>query len=432
MGVNVPSWAGRIHGWITNWEFWSLPRGALGYALTVEAFAVAAVAMPAPFQPVVAHDWTRMAILAGCVIAHIELTRRVDLLRTTSRSPAPVFNYDSVWCIAAVLALPAVLADIIVVVVFTWSWVRVWCRRRPLYRWVFTCFTVVAATQAAAAVLAFDPHAYPGAPVAPAALGLAVIAAAVRWLVNFGLVSGAIILSTPSVRAGQLLSNIGERVLEIGLFGFGVITAMLLTHYPILLIGMVLGVATTHRVLLVTDLRREARTDVKTGLNNAGRWQQVATDAYQRAVATGDRLGMLMLDLDHFKRVNDTYGHVAGDLVLRAVADAMTSEIRADDTAGRWGGEEFAVLLPGVDPADMVVTAERIRRRVHALIVQPDRGTTIADLTISIGAAHAPDPGIGGVDDLIRAADAALYAAKANGRNQVRRSPATSPDRAGS
>ena len=158
----------------------------------------------------------------------------------------------------------------------------------------------------------------------------------------------------------------------------------------------------------------------------------MATDTFARAAATGGRLGVLMLDLDHFKRVNDTYGHMAGDSVLRAVAEAVTSEIRADDTAGRWGGEEFAVLLPGVDPADMVVIAERIRRRVHALIVQPDRGTTIADLTISIGAAHAPDPRITGVDDLVRAADAALYAAKTNGRNQVRCNPATSPDRAGS
>jgi len=433
MGVNVvPSWAGRIHGWITNWEFWSLPRGALGYALTVEAFAIAAVAVPARFQPVGVHDWIRLAILSGCVVAHIELTWRVDLLRVTHRGPGPLFHYDSVWCIAAVVALPAALADVLVMVVFTWSWVRVWRGRRPLYRWVFTCFAVIVATQAAAAVLAFDPHAYPGAPVAPAALGLAVIAAAVRWLVNFGLVSGAIMLSTPSVRAGQLLSNIGDRVLEIGLFGFGVITAILVTYYPILLIGMVLGVATTHRVLLVADFRSAARTDVKTGLNNAGRWQQMATDAYQRAAATGDRLGVLMLDLDYFKRVNDTYGHVAGDCVLRAVAEAVTSEIRTDDTAGRWGGEEFAVLLPGVDPADMVVIAERIRRRVHALIVQPDRATTIADLTISIGAAHAPDPGIAGVDDLVRAADAALYAAKTNGRNQVRLNPATSPDHAGS
>lgn len=208
MGVNVvPSLAGRSRDWIANWELWSLPRGALGYVLAVEAFAVAAVSVPARFQPVAAHDWIRLAILAGCVVAHIELTRRVDLPRIARRESGPLFQYDSVWFTAAVLALPAALADIMVVVWLTWFWVRVWHGRRPLYRGVFSCFTGIAATQAAAAVLAFDPHAYPGAPVAPTALGLAVIAAAVRWLVNFGLVSGAIMLSTPTMRAGQLLAR---------------------------------------------------------------------------------------------------------------------------------------------------------------------------------------------------------------------------------
>jgi diguanylate cyclase (GGDEF)-like protein len=130
-----------------------------------------------------------------------------------------------------------------------------------------------------------------------------------------------------------------------------------------------------------------------------------------------------MLDLDHFKQLNDAYGHLAGDRVLRGVAEAINSSVRSYDATCRWGGEEFAVLLPEVDAAGLYAIAERIRRQVRSLVV--DATTTagldaqISELTISIGGAIYPGPGITDLSALQLAADSALYAAKNNGRDRV-------------
>lgn len=406
--------------WVESWALWTVPRRVLCYVLSVEAFAAAILAATAIHAPVTHVEWFRFAILAGCVIVHVELTRGVERVRHVTSGVGPSMNTDAAWCIAAVIALPAVLASMIVVVMFTWSWLRVWRGRRPLFRWVFTAATVMIATQAAAAILALDPHSYPGVPTTLAALGLAVVAAALRWLVNFSLVSGAILLSSPNMRAIELFDGISERILEVGAFGLGLVAAALLTYNPLLVVGVVVGVAAMHRGLLVAQFRKAARTDSKTGLDTAGWWHQVAEHAFERARVTGSTIGALMIDLDHFKRVNDTYGHLAGDQVLQTVAAAINSEIRDADTAGRWGGEEFVVLVPNVDGIEVRAVAERIRRRIQALVVTlPAQELIIQDFSASIGCALYPAHGITTIDDLVLAADTALYAAKNNGRNQV-------------
>jgi diguanylate cyclase (GGDEF)-like protein len=338
-----------------------------------------------------------------------------------SSGTSPYMNTDAAWCIAALIALPPLLACGIVVLIFAWSWPRIWRKRRPLYRWIFSGATVVLGTQAAAAVLALDPHTYPGVPTGLAALGLVVLAAGLRWLINFSMVAGAMLLSSPTMRAVAVFENIGERVLEIGALGLGLAAAAILTYNPMLLAGIVVGVAAMHRGVLVAQFRKAARIDTKTGLDTAGWWQQLAEHAFQRAHATSAGLAVLMIDLDHFKRINDTYGHIAGDHVLRSVAHAITSEIRDSDTAGRWGGEEFVILVPDVNSAELRAIAERVRRRIHALIITApgDESTTVQDLTASLGGARYPSPGINTIDDLVLAADTALYQAKKAGRDQV-------------
>jgi diguanylate cyclase (GGDEF)-like protein len=142
-----------------------------------------------------------------------------------------------------------------------------------------------------------------------------------------------------------------------------------------------------------------------------------------------------MLDLDHFKQINDTYGHLAGDTVLRAVAETMTAAVRSGDAVGRWGGEEFAILLPAVNATELRSIAERIHRHIRALAIDlaPDttadsatgsEPATASGLTVSIGGALYPSSGITTVDDLVVAADTALYAAKQAGRDRVILSPA--------
>jgi len=406
--------------WVKSWALWTVPSRVLVYVLSVEAIGVGIMAVTAVHAPITRTDWIRFAILAGCAVAHVELTRHVDRVRHVTSGVGPVMNTDTAWCIAAVVALPAVLAGGVIVVMGTWQWFRIWRGNRPLYRWIFSTATVLIGTQTAAAILALDPHTYPGVPITAAALGLAVVAAALRWLVNFSLVSGAILLSSPNMRAIELLDNIGERIQEVGAFGLGLVAAALLSYDPILLSGVVIGLAVMHRGVLVAQFRKAARTDSKTGLDTAGWWHQVAENAFERARVSGASIAALMIDLDYFKRVNDTYGHLAGDKVLQSVAAAINSEIRDCDTAGRWGGEEFVVLIPDVDSIEVRAIAERIRRRVQSLVITlPGQDLIIEDLSASIGCALYPAPGITVVDDLVLAADTAVYSAKNNGRNQV-------------
>ncbi|WP_052026081.1 GGDEF domain-containing protein [Amycolatopsis vancoresmycina] len=125
-----------------------------------------------------------------------------------------------------------------------------------------------------------------------------------------------------------------------------------------------------------------------------------------------------MLDLDHFKRVNDTHGHLAGDDVLRAVARAVRGEVRIYDAVGRFGGEEFVVLLPGIGQGHSAAVAERIRDAVASLAVETAGGRRIDGLSVSIGVAVHPAAG-SGVDEVLGAADKAVYEAKHTGRNRV-------------
>lgn len=166
------------------------------------------------------------------------------------------------------------------------------------------------------------------------------------------------------------------------------------------------------------------RTDAQTGLYAREHWQQQADAALQRFHATGQPACLLMIDVDHFKRVNDTYGHTAGDDVIRAVGQLIRDCIRAEDSAGRYGGDEFAVLCQNIGMADARHIAERIRTQLLTMRL-PDHPEL--RLSSSIGLAVAA-PGYANLQAWMAAADAALYAAKHQGRNQVVNLPlATAP-----
>jgi diguanylate cyclase (GGDEF)-like protein len=131
---------------------------------------------------------------------------------------------------------------------------------------------------------------------------------------------------------------------------------------------------------------------------------------------------MLLLDIDHFKVVNDKHGHLTGDSVLTAVATAIQDAIRPGDLGGRYGGEEFAVLLPGADYQAAIEVAERVRRTVAALCLKPHQTepATATDLQVTVSVGVAPrTTEIATLDQLIDSADRAMYAAKRSGRNRI-------------
>jgi two-component system cell cycle response regulator len=182
------------------------------------------------------------------------------------------------------------------------------------------------------------------------------------------------------------------------------------------LVGAELG-APLQMAALYEDTRRLATTDTLTGLLN----RRAFLDAIERERARSDRhsfpLSVLLIDVDHFKRINDGRGHPAGDAVLRGIARILSNVARKSDFVARWGGEEFVVAFPQTSEAGARVAAERVRRAVAAEPqAAPDGGPPIS-VTVSVGVASAEAPWC--VDRLVGNADAAMYAAKARGRNRV-------------
>jgi two-component system, cell cycle response regulator len=169
---------------------------------------------------------------------------------------------------------------------------------------------------------------------------------------------------------------------------------------------------------LYEDARRMATTDALTGLLN----RRAFIEAVERERARSDRhafpLSLLLLDVDHFKRINDVHGHAAGDAVLQGVARVLESVARRSDFVGRWGGEEFVVALPQTGEAGARVAAERLRRALSAAIHKgPAPECQLPQVTGSIGIASSEAPW--SVDALVGAADEAMYSAKSRGRNRV-------------
>jgi diguanylate cyclase (GGDEF)-like protein len=166
-------------------------------------------------------------------------------------------------------------------------------------------------------------------------------------------------------------------------------------------------------------IQRQAVTDELTGLFNHRRFQEVMTAEVERTRRFGQELGLIMLDLDNFKRVNDTYGHLQGDVVLRQVARVLRESAREIDEPARYGGEEMAVALPQTGLQGAYDFAERVRRRIEGLQIDLLDGDGTLRVTASFGAASLPHSAKIDKDALVAAADAALYRAKRSGKNRT-------------
>ncbi len=169
---------------------------------------------------------------------------------------------------------------------------------------------------------------------------------------------------------------------------------------------------------LFEDLNAMANTDTLTGLPNRREVLQVAQQELERAQRTNRPVAFLMFDIDHFKHVNDTYGHPTGDAVLCSIAAIARSKMRHIDKVGRIGGEEFLAILPESDEASATGAAERLRSAIaaHPLAV----GKTLVSVTVSVGVAVAhSDSTAQTIEANLAAVDSALYAAKNSGRNRV-------------
>lgn len=198
-----------------------------------------------------------------------------------------------------------------------------------------------------------------------------------------------------------------------------------LASHPWLYVYMFLATALAFALFGALGGRREERlerlatTDALTGLRNHGYFQQRLQEAVAAAHRGDTIVGLTILDIDHFKRVNDSLGHQTGDRVLEAVGHALRREARAGETAARIGGEELALILPGADLDAAREAAERIREAASSEVAESGVLPSDWSLTLSAGVASAPAGTSSFPDDLFSAADRALYRAKEAGRDRV-------------
>ena len=404
-----------------SWTLWQASPAVRGTVLVVDALALAvlvAVTLDGIAGPagIGRRDLVLAAALAGGALLHIEVARHVERLRFLGAVDRyPYVDLKSVWTFAGLLLLPLPLALALVVLTFGFTWLRTAHVPHP-HRWVFSGATVALATVAAGGTLHVVGGPAPLTSGAAGALGVGA-AALVRWTVNHGLVSVVVSLSNPAARFRVVLCRPSSNLLGLGGLALGVLLAVLVVTAPWFVPAVLLPLTIVHRGLFMDQLVRAAHVDAKTGLATPRFWHAEAARVLERAGRRGTSAGLLMIDLDEFKDVNDRWGHLVGDRVLRAVAEMLVDEF-AGDLVARFGGEEFVVLVVGTGPGALAGAAEAVRRRTTLLSVPVD-DAAVTGLSMSVGTAVYPGSGHT-LDELILRADGALYAAKRAGRNRVR------------
>ena len=420
------------HRWApSRWALWALPTRLVAFVLVVDLAALTLVLADLPRLAPTERDLLLGAVLLGLGVLHTEIALGVQRMRGLTPEPHP--GVLAVWTFAGAVLLPPALASAVAAGVLGHLWWRAGRRVVPAYRHMFGTAVVVHSCFAAAAVAGTFGAAAPAGIVLTSAPYTLVLAMLVYAAVNTVLTAAAVAVShsvdpraTP-LGAARLLGHWDDNVLGLVSLCLGALTAVALATSPWLVLLVLPVLVAVHRAVDVRQLEAAAATDCKTGLLNANAWQTRVARELRRAARSGSGVGLLILDLDHFKTVNDAHGHLAGDEVLSAVAAAVRAEVREHDVVGRFGGEEFVVLLPGLsrdgdDPAGLHAAADRIRRRIAELTVvmaRPDGVLSISGLSASVGGASYPADG-STLQEVILAADSALYAAKQDGRNLVR------------
>ncbi|PPK71377.1 GGDEF domain-containing protein [Actinokineospora auranticolor] len=427
----------------TRWGLWQfgVPTGVV--LLITNLVGVVGLAYAVTRAPgITTADWGLFAMLCACALAYTEVTAASEKRRRSmrrQRGTVEFIDQASIWFFSSALLLPPMLAGALVVMVRVRRW-RI--AMRPLTLWVSNTAAVllsVAFVSLLRGLMVGSGRPYDGL-TEPDAGGLRITALFVLAALVYFLVEGTIVGVYRAVRfrTWRLGETWGSRednllLLHTLLVGLGAVGAAAIT--PVALFG-VLAVAVMETRLLGSlamrtadrdRLEADATTDPLTGLSNRRGFLPLATAAIRLDRLNGRPTGVLMLDLDHFKRWNDRLGHFGGDQVLQAVARALRQNTRAGDLVARWGGEELTAVLPDTHPAETLKIAERIRAGVEALgttITTPADGPSVhlgrevPRVTISIGVACAPQHATT-LADLQELADQALDVAKQNGRNQV-------------
>ncbi|MET9342046.1 MULTISPECIES: GGDEF domain-containing protein [unclassified Nonomuraea] len=392
-----------------RWPLLAQRRPLVAYLCGIVALDLVAIAFFAVSGPYRWSDVLMFAALMGCGAVCIEATRRLGMPAGVSR------DLLSAWWLPVALLLPPIYALLAPILLQMLMQLRV--RATVLYRRVFSSAAIGLAGGAASVVFhTLVPDMAVLSKGAGVPIMLAVGCAVLFAVLNTTLIAIAAHTADPDTRWRDVLWDRESAILDIVELCLGVIVAIACALNLALLALALPPVVLLQRSLLHAQLQAAARTDPKTGLLNAAAWQREADTEIVRARRTGETLALLIIDIDHFKRVNDKHGHLVGDQVLIGVAATLRSQLRDYDVVGRFGGEEFVVLLPRADITEARRVAERLRSRIGRMAVPVD--DALITVTISAGVAimsiHGDD-----LIELLAAADLALYRAKELGRDRI-------------
>jgi diguanylate cyclase (GGDEF)-like protein len=402
---------------VRDWDWWQLPRMLRAYVAAAPLLALLLTGYAASQTTWRAADLTKFALLLGCGMISVAATPRIAY-----GQGSVVRDFLTVWVLPVAILLPPVYAMLTPAPLLALTQWRI--HRGVLYRRVFTAAALGITYGGASALFRAFPASFAGPAIGvgdhPLTWALAVVACeAVGWLGHHLMIVGAVRLSDPTARFGALALNREALHADFAQIDLAILITVVVAANPVLAVFGVPTVLLARRFMMHAQLLAKSRIDSKTGLLNASTWESEAETEIARAVRTQSQVSVALVDIDHFKAVNDTYGHLAGDVALRGVADAIREHLRSYDVAGRFGGEEFVLLLPQADEAAALSIAERLRTHIAAMSIpiEDEEGTCIR-LTVSMGIA-ALDGTARELTDLLAAADSALYYAKENGRNKT-------------
>lgn len=410
------------------WPLWELPRGLAAFITAITVVYAAALGLASWAADISARDLALFAALLLCIATTVELTKRAG------ENAGVTKDVYAVWELPIAILLPPVFALLAPLIRIGLTQYRI--RRVPAHRRVFTASALGLSYGLASVGFQAIGHLAtgPGGLTAPIRFSqlqiagwlLAVAAVGVlQWAANLALVLPAIRAADPCQRLRNLIfdrERVRNDVVELSvavLVTLGVAVSFITIVFALPFVTLL------QRSVRHAQLLNASRIDSKTGLLNAGTWEREAASEVARAVRTRTPLALVLVDVDHFKMVNDLYGHLAGDKALRAIAHAFRIFLRDYDLVGRFGGEEFAVLLPQTSAADARQIAERVRLHIAQMRVSisDEPGTGPVEVTVSMGVAALGstwEKTTGSqLTDLLAGADGALYQAKNAGRNHV-------------
>lgn len=407
----------RVVRSVRGMPVWALSEPLRSYIVMVTSLAAGVCVYTATQGQWRASDSLTFAALLICGFVAIESTRTIKEVHGTVGR-----DLQTVWYLTAAVTLQPVYAFLAPVIFTAYKLWRV--RRGFVYRRIFSNATISLGYGTASVLfhMIHKPAQSPGFGVhALKWTVLVALCGLVAWLINNGLLLVAIKFADRRARARDMFGNLQAITSDLIELSLGVSLALVVSIDQWLMVLALPSVVLYRRYLIHAQLIAEARLDAKTGLLNAGTWRHEAEVEFFQALRAGTPLALAIVDIDHFKDVDETAGHLVHDQLLHDIAGMLKDELPGHDLIGRFGGEEFAILLPQTSREEAQRISERLRDHVAGEPIAIESGTQagyVFRLTVSIGVAVLNESRRA-LPELIGAAGSALGQAKSTGWSKV-------------